>query len=291
MARNIRPRRPAAPPTLAPRSTVWTGQLRLVLVTVPVILVPATRGGAHIALHQVHKPSGKRVHYDKIVPGLGSVKPDDIGRGVEVSKGHYVLLEDSELDHLKLEAKRNLDLVQFVDHDDIDPIWYERPYYVLPDGDLAEEPYGVIRDALRASRKIGIGQFVMRGRDYVAALKPCGNGISLETLRFADEVQDGSKIFASVVKTKPEKDLLDLAVELIQRKSTPFEPAAFHDRYTEALRDLVAAHAKKQKPLEIADDAPPDSGAKVIDLVEALKRSVRAAEAPAPPAAKRGKAK
>lgn len=262
---------------------MWTGQIRLVLVTVPVILVSATRSGAHIALHQVHQPSGKRVHYDKIVPGIGSVKPDDIKRGFEVSKGQYVLLEDKELDNLKIEAKRNLDLVQFVDHDDIDPLWFDRPYYVLPDGELAEEPYGVIRDALRATHKIGVGQFVMRGRDYIAALKPCGNGIMLETLRFADEVQDGASVFASVPETKPEKDLLDLASELIGRKSSRFDPEAFHDRYSEALKALIDAHAKHQKPVEVTDDEP-TGGGKVIDLVEALRRSVRASETAAKPA-------
>jgi len=297
MARSVRPRSKAAPARTSGRSTVWTGQIRLVLVTVPVILVSATRSGAHIALHQVHKPSGKRIHYDKVVPGIGPVDNDDIKRGYEVSKGQYVLLEDKELDDLKLDAKRNLDLVQFVDHDEIDPLWYDRPYYVLPDGELAEEPYGVIRDALRATRKIGVGQFVMRGRDYIAALKPCGNGIMLETLRFADEVQDGTSVFASVEDTKPEKDLLDLASELIGRKSRPFDPEAFHDRYSEALKALVEAHAKHQKPVEVTDDEPAGGG-KVIDLVEALRRSVRAsdttekaapAEKPAPAPAKRRK--
>ena len=291
MAGSVRPRRPAAASPVAPRSTVWTGQIRLALVAVPVILVSATRSGAHIALHQIHKPSGKRIHYDKTAAGVGSVKSEDIGRGVEVSKGQYVLLGDDELDKLKLEAKRNLDMVQFVDYDAIDPIWYERPYYVLPDGELAEESYGVIRDALRSSRKVGIGQFVMRGRDYIAAIKPCGNGLSLETLRFADEVQDGLKIFAGVPETSAEKDLLDLAVELIGRKAVPFDPTAFHDRYTEALRDLVDSHAKNQQPLEIEDEMPAAAG-KVIDLVEALRRSVKAAagDKPGGKTGKRGKA-
>jgi len=260
---------------------LWTGQLRLALVNVPIILVPATRSGAHIALHQVHAPSGRRIRYDKVVPGLGPVDPDDIKRAVEVSKDHYVVLEDRELDRLKLEAKRTLDLVQFVDHCEIEPLWYERPYFVLPDGELADEPYGVIRDALRSTQKVGIGQFVMRGRDYVAALKPCGNGLTLETLRFADEVRDAEKMFASTKRVRSEKDLLDLAGELIARKAAPFDPGRFHDRYSEALHDLVEAHAHNRKLVEIDDEEPSKGGRGAVELIEALKRSLHSAGAPA----------
>lgn len=267
-------------PTGAARP-LWTGQLRLALVSVPIILVPATRSGAHIALHQVHAPSGRRIRYDKVVPGLGPVDPDDIKRAVEVSKDHYVVLEDRELDRLKLEAKRILDLVQFVDHCEIEPLWYERPYFILPDGELAEEPYGVIRDALRATKKVGIGQFVMRGRDYVAALKPCGNGLTLETLRFADEVRDAEKVFAATKRGRPEKDLLDLAGELIARKAAPFDPGRFHDRYSEALHDLVEAHAHNRKLVEIDDEEPSKGGRGAVELIEALKRSLHSAGAPA----------
>jgi DNA end-binding protein Ku len=256
---------------------LWSGQLRLSLVSVPVLLVSATRGSAHIALHQIHGPSGKRIHYDKVAEGVGSVDRDEIKKGVEVSKGKYVVLEDEEIEKLKVEGKRVLELVQFVDPTEIDPIWYEKPYFLLPDGELAEEPYGVIRDALKEARKVGVGQFVMRGRDYVAALKPCGAGLTVETLRFADEVQSASKIFSGLARVRADKDLLDLASELIDRKTRPFEPETFHDRYTEALRNLVEMHQRHEKPLEI-DEEEEDAGAKVIDLVEALKRSVRAAE-------------
>jgi DNA end-binding protein Ku len=255
---------------------LWSGQLRLSLVSVPVLLVSATRSAAHIALHQIHGPSGKRIHYDKVAEGVGSVDRDEIKKGVEVSKGKYVVLEDEEIEKLKVEGKRVLELVQFVDPTEIDPIWYEKPYFLLPDGELAEEPYGVIRDALKEARKVGVGQFVMRGRDYVAALKPCGAGLTVETLRFADEVQSASKIFSGLARVRADKDLLDLASELIDRKTRPFEPETFHDRYTEALRNLVEMHQRHEKPLEI--DEEEDAGAKVIDLVEALKRSVRAAE-------------
>ena len=246
---------------------------RLALVTVPIRLYPAISGGARINFHQVHKPSGKRIRYQKIVPGVGPVDTDDIVKGFDLGEGQYVLLSDDEIESLKLEAKRTLDLVQFVTQGEIDPIWFERPCYVVPDGALAEEAYSVLRDALRATGKLGLGQFVMRGREYVAAIKPCGKGLLLETLRFADEVRDAAPFFADASDARPEAELLDLAKELIARKTAPFDPARFHDRYTEALRELIDAKVKHRQPVSV-DDETPTGGAKVIDLIEALKRSV-----------------
>lgn len=142
----------------------WSGNLRLALVSLPVKVFPATKTGARIQFHQVHEPSGKRIRYQKIVPGIGPVDTDEIVKGFELEKGRYVLLKPEEIDELKLETKRTLDLVQFVHHSEIDPLWFDRPYYVVPDDELAEEGYRVIRDALRNAGKIGIGQFVMRGK-------------------------------------------------------------------------------------------------------------------------------
>jgi DNA end-binding protein Ku len=252
---------------------LWTGNLRLALVTVPVRLFPAISAGGRISFHQVHQPSGKRIRYQKIVPGIGPVDTDEIVKGFDLGDGQYVLLNDDEIESLKIEAKRTLDLVQFVAQGEIDPIWFERPCYVVPDGELAEEAYGVLRDALRATKKLGLGQFVMRGREYVAAIKPCGKGLLLETLRFADEVRNAAPFFADAADVKPDAELLDLAQELIARKTAPFDPERFHDHYTEALRELIEAKIKHRKPVAIDDEAP-TGGAKVIDLVEALKRSV-----------------
>lgn len=258
------------------RRPVWTGQLRLALVSVPVKLYPATKSGARLSFHQVHEPTGKRIRYEKVVPGVGPVKQDEIVKGYEVSSGRYVLIDDEEIDALKVEAKKTLDLIQFVDHHEIDPIWFDRPYYAAADGDLAEEAYAVLRDALRATKKIGLGQFVMRGREYVGALKPCGDGLLLETLRFADEVREAAPLFADVADEEPDEELLDLAKELIGRKAKPFRPEAFSDSYTDAVKALIDAKVKKKAPVDIGEDELDDGrGAKVIDLVEALKRSVR----------------
>ncbi len=286
--------------------SLWTGQLRLALVSVPVQLVSAVKTGARIAFHQVDQKSGKRIRYEKVAPGIGKVEADNIVKGFEVSKGKYVFVTDDDIENVKIEAKRTIDLIQFVDHCEIDPIYFDKPYYVLPDGELAEEAYGILRDALRSTGKMGLGQFVMRGREYVVALKPCGAGMMLETLRFSDEVRDAAPFFADVSDDKPSKELLDLAKELIGRKSQKFEPGKFHDHYTEALRALIEAKAKHQ-PIEV--DAGDDSGNRgnVIDLVEALRRSVRdnetkpaakpkaatqpKAAAKAPPPAKRARAR
>jgi DNA end-binding protein Ku len=259
---------------------IWSGNLRLALVTVPVKLYPATKSGARISFHQVHEPSGKRIRYEKVVPGIGPVDRDEIVKGFDLGKGRYVLFDDEEIEALRLETRHTLDLVQFVRQGDIAPIWFDRPYYVVADGELAEEAYGVLREALRASGRLGLGQFVMRGREYIAALKPCGSGLLLETLRFADEVREGAPFFAGIEDVEPDRELLDLATELIDRKSGSFDPGQFKDAYTEAVRELIDAKAKK-RPVEIDEEAP-EPGAKVINLVDALKRSVKQAEAPAP---------
>jgi DNA end-binding protein Ku len=253
---------------------MWSGNLRLALVSVPVKLFPATKSGARISFHMVHEPSGKRVRHENVVPGIGPVDTDEIVKGFELEKGRYVLIDPKEIDALKLEAKKTLDLVQFVPACEIDPIWFDRPYYVVSDSDLAEEAYTVLRDALRSSGKVGLGQFVMRGREYIAALKPCGKGLMIETLRFADEVRSSAPFFAEVDEVKPDAELVKLAQELIARKSASFDARRFEDKYTEALREMIDAKAHNRKPVEI-DDEEPTGGGKIIDLIEALKRSVK----------------
>jgi len=270
-------RKKAAPRKIQDARPLWTGQLRLSLVSVPVALYPAVKSGARLSFHQVHAPSGKRIRYEKVVPGIGPVDSDDIRKGYEISKGHYVLLEDEEIEKVRVESRQTCELVQFVDHCEIDPIYFDRPYYLSPADDLAEEPYRVVRDALRETRKMALGQLVLRGREYIVSIKPCGKGLLLETLRFADEVRKATAFFDEIGAAKSDKELLELAEELIARKSAPFDPEAFHDKYTDALRDLIEAKAK-HKTVEVAEEEQPQRGGQVIDLVEALKRSVRGAE-------------
>src|SRR6478672_8054527 len=256
---------------------IWRGQIRLALVSIPIELYSATKSGAQIAFHQVHEPSGKRIKYEKVVPGIGPVDRDEIVKGYEVSKGHYVLLDPEEIESVKLESRRTLDLVQFVDDDGIDPMYFEKPYYVVPADDLAEEAYVVLRDALRAANKIGIGQLAMRGQEYVVALKPLDRGLVLETLRYADEVNKSSSFFRDIGDHKPDPDLLDMASMLIERKAGEFDPKDFHNRYVDALHRLIEEKQKKkgQRIIEDADaDSRPTKGSIVIDLMAALKKSL-----------------
>ena len=205
------------------------------------------------------------------------VDPDDIVKGYEVSKGHYVLLDPEEIEAVKLESRKTLDLVQFVDEDDIEAMYFEKPYYVVPADDLAEEAYVVLREALKDAKKIGVGQMAMRGQEYVVAIKPSGRGILMETLRYADEVHKSSGFFREIGDTKPDPDLLDMASMLIERKAGEFNPAEFHNRYVDALKDLIAEKQKKKGEKVIQDpdaDKAPAKGSNVIDLMAALKKSL-----------------
>ena len=245
-------------------------------MSIPVEIFPATKAGRSIAFHQIHEPSGQRVKYEKVVPGIGPVDRDEILKGYEVEKGEYILLDPEEIEKVKLESRKTLELTQFVDLSDIDPIYYDKPYFVVPADDLAEEAFVVLREALKKTRKVGIGQLAMRGQEYVVSLKACGRGMVLETLRYADEVNKAASYFRDIGDAKPDADLLDLAETLIQKKAGEFDAADFHNRYIEALQGLIAEKIKKKGKRVIQDnssDAPP-KGSNVIDLMAALKKSI-----------------
>ena len=256
----------------------WRGQIRLALVSIPVEIFPASKSGASIAFHQIHEPSGKRIKYEKVVAGVGPVAVDDIVKGFEVSKGEYVLLEPEEIESVRLESRKTLELAQFVSADEIDPLYYEKPYFVVPADDLAEEAFIVLREALRRARKVGIGQLAMRGQEYVVAIKPCGRGMLMETLRYADELNKASSYFRDIDDSEPDADLLELATSLIDKKTAKFDASEFHNRYIDALKALIE-EKRKQKGggLIIQDDEKAPAGGKsnVIDLMAALKKSLR----------------
>ena len=256
----------------------WKGYLRLSLVNIGIELYSATSSQKRVSLRQIHKPSGKRIRYQKIAEGVGPVDTDEIVKGFETSKDEYVLLEPDELDEIKLESKRTIDLVQFVETCEIDPRYFEKPYYVVPrDDEVAAEGFTVIREALRKNKMVGLGQMAVRGRDYVVAIKPCGDGLLLETLRFADEIRESDTVFDDIPEMKPDKEMLELASELIERKAKPFKPEAFKSSYADALMELIK---EKREEGAISHDESSDSASgsggrgKVVDLMEALKKSV-----------------
>jgi len=279
-----------------PARAYWKGYLRLSLVTIGIELYTAVNSTKDTALHQIHKPSGKRIRYEKVAPGIGAVKAKDIVKGVEIDKDEYVVLEPEELDEIKLESRRTIDLVQFVDHEEIDPRYYERPYYVTPSGDeVAAEGFAVIREALKSGKKVGLGQMATRGRDQICAVRACGDGLLLETLRYASEVKDSDAIFDGIPDVKPDREMLALANQLIKKKTHKFEPDKFKSHYAAALKALIT---EKKKTGEVSHATDEELGVKgqsnVIDLMAALRASVSgkaAAKAGKGPARKKAAAK
>jgi DNA end-binding protein Ku len=258
----------------------------------------ATDRKARISFRQIHKPSGKRVQHQKVVPGVGPVKNDDIWKGYEVDDDEYVLIDPDEIDAIKLETKKTLELVQFVDVAEIPPIYFDRPYFLAPTDELAEDAFRVVRDALRETGKAGLGQLAMRGQEHLVAVRPCANGLLLETLHYEDEIRKTDPFFSSISKKPAEKELLGVATELIERKSAPFDAGAFEDHYADAVRKLLEAKVKGRKPRKVKAEEEPRGGDNVIDLMGALKKSLessgkgkKAAGKPSPKSGSSGRKK
>lgn len=251
----------------------WKGYLRLSLVLISVEIYNAVETKSEISFRQIHKPSGRRVNYEKVVQGIGKIDNADIVKGYEVDTDTYVTLDPEEIDALKLESKKTIDLVQFVDTADIDYRYFERPYFVAPADKMAGEGYVVIRDALRKTGKVGLAQVTIGGREWLVAIAAMEDGLVMEMLRYAEELRDPADFFDEVPNGKPDKEMVDLAVQLITKKSSKFTPDKFEDHYQTALHDLVQAKLKGRKIIAPSEEARP-KGANVVDLMEALKKSV-----------------
>ena len=251
----------------------WKGYLRLSLVTIGVEIFNAVESKSEISFRQIHKPSGRRVNYEKVVQGVGKIENADIVKGYEVDTDTYVTIEADEIDALKLESKKTIDLVQFVDANQVDYRYFERPYFVAPADALAGEGYVVIRDALLKTGKIGLAQVTIAGREWLVAVAPMGPGLVMELLRYAEELRDPEDYFSEIPSAKPQKEMIDLAVQLIEQKSSTFKPEVYQDRFQEALKALVQQKMKGTKVIAREEEGRP-SGANVVDLMEALKRSV-----------------
>ena len=271
-------------PTTRP---VWKGQLRLSLVSIAVELYTATKTSAKPSFRQIHEPTGKPINYEKVVAGIGPVDKDEIMKGFEYEKGDYVLLTDKEIDAVKLETKRTLELTQFVGACEIDPIYYDKPYFVVPADDLAEDAFRVIRDALRQSEKVGLGQLALRGKEYLVALRASGTGLLLETLHYEEEIRKSDAFFSGISSASAEEDLLEVAAALIKKKTHKFDASVFKDHYQTALRELITRKLRS-KTGKIStnddDDVPKTGGNNVIDLMAALKKSLEGGSEAAIPA-------
>jgi DNA end-binding protein Ku len=251
----------------------WKGFLRLSLVSIAVEIYNAVESKSEISFRQIHKPSGKRVHYEKVVQGIGKIDTSDIVKGYEVDKDTYVVIDPEDIDALKLESKKTIDLVQFVDAKEIDFRYFERPYFVTPADDMAAEGYVVIRDALRSTGQIGLAQIVIAGREWLVAIAPLKDGLVMEMLRYKEELREPEDFFDEIPSVKPDKEMVALAVELMKKKSGEFQPEKFQDHYATELKRLLQDKLKGRKVVAPHEEARP-KGTNVVDLMEALRKSV-----------------
>ena len=251
-------------------ASLWSGNLRLSLVLIPVKLHSAVSTEDAISFRMIHEPSGKPIRYVKGIPteqGFEEVPEDEIIKGYEHAKGHHILIKPEELDELKLEAKHTIDMVRFVDEDAIDTRYLEKPYYLTPDGDDADEGYVVIRDALKQTRKVAIG------REHLVGIKAHGKGLMLVILRYAHELRDEKPYFDRVT-AKPEKEAVALAAELIKRQSGKFEPKTMPDQYAVAVHEYLRAKVEQRAP-EVTIESEGKPAPQVINIMDALKKSMQ----------------
>ena len=230
-----------------------------------------------IAFRMIHEPSGQPIKYLKGVEterGFEEVPEEEIIKGYEHTKGHHVLIEPKELDALKLEAKHTIDMARFVDRDEIDSRYFEKPYYLLPDGDEADEGYTVLRDALAKTKKVAIGQLIMHGREHLVGITAHNKGLVLVILRYADELRKAETYFDKIDAT-PKADAVQLAVELIEEHSGKFEPQKMPNEYAEAIHELVQAKVEERAPA-VEIETQKREAPKVVNIMDALKKSMQA---------------
>jgi DNA end-binding protein Ku len=267
---------------MAPRAN-WKGFLRLSLVTCPVALYPATSDTEKVSFNQINRKTGHRIKYAKVDADTGEeVAADDIMKGYKVDTDTYIEVSKDELDDIALESTRTIEIDEFVPKSDIDNRYLIRPYYLVPDGKVGHDAFAVIRETIRGMNKVAIGRVVLTNREHIIALEPLDKGLMGTLLRYPYEVRSEKEYFDDIQDVKVTKDMLDLAKHIVEKKSGSFEPERFEDRYESALIDLIN---HKRNGLPTAKAAPKTSG-NVINLMDALKRSLDSERQSAPPASK-----
>lgn len=257
----------------AGRRAYWKGYLRLSLVSIGVELFDAEDKKTNISFHQIHKPTGKRVNHVTSVQGIGPIKRSEIVSGYEIDKDRYVILEPKELDAVKLESKRTVELNRFVPLADIDARYIEQPYYIVPSDEYAGEGYLVIREALAKANRVGLGQLTHGGKEHLIAVAPLEKGLALYRLRYANEIKPAASFFDELPHLKLEKEMVEMASELITKKSGTFDPEDYSDKYATELKKLIARKSKGEK-IVAAPEPEPASG-NVINLMDALRNSLK----------------
>jgi DNA end-binding protein Ku len=254
---------------LATRPT-WQGYLRLSLVSCPVALYTATSRSGEVHFNMLHKDTHNRIRMIPTDPESGPVDRSEIVKGYEIEKGRYVVVTDEEIKNVRLETTRTIDIERFVDEEDIDRLYWNDPYFLAPDGEMAVEAFAVIREAMKKAGKVALGRLVMHQRERLMALEPKDKGILAYTIRNKREVRDSQEIFGQVADVKPPPQMVEIAAKIIDQLEGPFDPSQFNDRYEDALRALIK---EKEKGRTVTAPAEPKE-AEVIDLMEALKRSL-----------------
>ena len=268
---------------MAPRAN-WKGFLRLSLVTCPVALYPATSDTEKVSFNQINRKTGHRIKYAKVDADTGEeVAAEDIMKGYKVDTDTYIEVSKDELDDLALESTRTIEIDEFVPKSDIDNRYLIRPYYLVPDGKVGHDAFAVIRETIRSMNKVAIGRVVLTNREHIIALEPLDKGLMGTLLRYPYEVRSETDYFQDIQDVKITKDMLDLARHIVEQKSGSFEPGQFEDRYESALIDLIN---QKRNGLPTAAKSAPKSSGNVINLMDALKRSLASEKQSAPPAAK-----
>jgi DNA end-binding protein Ku len=257
---------------VAPRA-YWKGYLKLSLVSCPVALFPASSEREKIRFHQINKKSGNRIKYRKVdAETEDEVDASDIVKGYEVGKGEYIELEPEELEAVAIESTRTIEIDEFVPRKEIDDLYLNNPYYVVPDGEVGQQTFAVIREAIRNEGMVALGRVVFTSREHVIALEPRGKGLLGVTLRYPYEIRKEDQYFDEIEDEKIPKDMLELASHIVETKSGHFNPDKFEDHYEEALKELL----KKKRAGEKIEAPKEREPAKVINLMDALRRSVSA---------------
>jgi DNA end-binding protein Ku len=256
---------------MAPRA-YWKGYLKLSLVSCPVALFPATSEREKVSFHQLNKNTGHRIKYRKVDADTGDeVGADEIIKGYEVAKGKYIELEPEELEAVAIESKRTIEIDKFVPRDEIDEIFFNSPYYIVPDGEVGAQAFAVIREAIKKEGMVALGKVVFTSREHVIALEPRGKGLMGVTLRYPYEVRKEKVYFDDIPDEKIPKDMLDLAGHIVESKAGHFDPKEFEDQYESALKDLIR-QKQSGKPIERPQE-PKQSN--IVNLMDALRQSLK----------------
>lgn len=261
---------------MAPRPN-WKGFLKLSLVSCAVALYPATSTSQRIRFNIINRETGNRIRNEVVDAETGDpVAPEDRIKGYEIEKGQYVLLDEDELDNVALESTHTIEIDEFVPMSDVDRIYLDESYYLVPQDDVAQEAFAVIREAMRKEDLAGLARVVVYRRERLLLLRPRGKGLLATTLRYKNEVRNEADYFDDIEDTKVPADMLKLATHILETKKGNFDPSKFEDRYETALMDLIKAKRAGKKPITVSEPKPSN----VINLMDALRRSAKAESKP-----------